>query len=622
MKRLKLISTSISTFTLTFTFTLTLTLTLIFAITFSDVSCVYAKTSVTKIKSKARNIADTIIKNGTIYTVDANNTIVEAVAIKDEKIIFVGKVTELKNFQGENTKIIDLKGAMLLPGMIDSHIHSPGTILTHLYSIDLNGVLNEEETIKTIRNYVITHSQLPVYYGAGFSIGAFSGEEVSKGPRKERLDEISSNKAIVIRSYDGHSIWLNSKAFEQFGITKYTKTPEGGVIEKDENGELWGVLKEAAIGLVPSQRFTEEQIFMATKKYQQYLHSLGYTGITSMSGCRNEFIKMDKSGELKMYVNNAIVIDPQSDIKKQIQNAIVIRNSYNSANFRVGTLKFFADGVVEGVTAYLLAPYAKEAGKDENYRGTFLWDMNELKHAFVEANTNKFQIHVHSVGDGSTKNVLDALEYANANINTNTNISTGRTTTSVAGDFRNAITHLQLIDAKDFKRFAKLKVVAITQPYWAFKEPKWWEVIDSPFLAERAEKEYPMRSFLNAGVVIAASSDHSVTPIPNPFWAIEVGVTRNLENFEYYNTEDIMTLDDPKWLLNPEERVSVKDMIRAFTINGAYQNFLDKVTGSIEVGKNADMIIIDRNILTANPITIDSIKVLKTIFNGKVVYER
>ncbi|MBF0361370.1 MAG: amidohydrolase [Oligoflexia bacterium] len=562
--------------------------------------------------AETAEISDMIIKNGVVFTADNNNKFAEAVAVKKSKIIYVGTNSEVEKLRGDTTKVIDLEGKMLLPGMIDSHIHSPGTMLDKLYLIDLNGVLTEEETIKKIEEYVKNHPDLPIYYGSGFSVGAFKGEEVSKGPKKERLDAISANKAIIIDSYDGHSSWLNSKAFEQFAITKKTKAPAGGVIEKDANGELWGTLKESAQRLVPSKNFTAEQKLTAAKSYQKYLHSLGYTGIMSMTGAKDEFVLMDKKGELKMYVNNAIVIDPQKDLKKQIQSAISVRDAYSSQNYRVNTLKFFADGVVEGVTAYLLKPYAKAANKGKNFRGTFLWNMKKLKKSFVLANKNKFQIHVHSIGDGSTRNVLNALEYAKNKLATRNS--------SVGEDYRNVITHLQLVADDDIKRFAKLKVIAATQPFWGLKEPKWWEVVDYPFLAERAEKEYPLQSFIKAGVIVTASSDHSVTPIPNPFWAIEVGVTRNLETPEYYSVDEIKDIDDPKWLLNPLERASIKDMIKAYTINGAYQNFIEKITGSIEVGKNADMIIVDKDITKVNPLTIDSSKVVHTIFNGEIVY--
>lgn len=189
--------------------------------------------------------ADTVWTNGVIYTADEIDTFAEAVAAKDGVILFVGSAAGVEAYIGDSTVVVDLEGQFMLPGMTDSHIHAPGTILSQLYQIDLNGVLNETTTMDTIAGFVEEHPDLEIYYGDGFSIGAFSGEEVAKGPRKERLDEIS-DKPIIISSYDGHTRWLNSAAFEYFGITSDTVPPEGGVIEKTADGELWGTLKELA----------------------------------------------------------------------------------------------------------------------------------------------------------------------------------------------------------------------------------------------------------------------------------------------------------------------------------------------------------------------------------------
>jgi len=535
--------------------------------------------------NNVQGTADMILKNGMIYTVDTNDTTAEAIAVKNGKIIFVGSSADVEKYKGDKTQVIDLKGKMVLPGMTDSHLHSPGTMLTKLYNIDLNGVQTANETLQVIADYIKANPDLDAYYGSGYNIGAFSGEEAAKGPSKERLDAICADKPIYLVSYDGHSMWVNSKALELAGITKDTPNPEGGVIEKEANGELWGTLKESAKDLVPEQKFTDEQQLKAVNEFQKYMHSLGYTEINSMSGSRDQYVALDKSGKLKMYVNNATYIYPQQDFANQLKAAIAERKAYSSENYKLGTLKFFADGVVEGVTAYLTEPYEEAAGKEN---GMFLWDMDKLKDAFKQANANGFQIHVHAIGDAAIMNTLDALEYAKANVS--------------AGDYRNCITHLQLVRPEDFKRFADLKVIAVTQPYWAFKEPNWWETVDSPFLGERAEKEYPMQSFIDAGAMITGSSDHPVTPINNPFWAIEVGVTRNLENADFYGVDDITNKNDPKYLSWSEERVSVKDMIKAFTINGAYQAFNDEITGSLKVGKNADMIVIDQNILTVDPL--------------------
>ncbi len=557
--------------------------------------------------------AEKVWTNGVIFTVDDQETFAEAVAVRDGLIIFVGNTEDVLNYIGDQTEVIDLQGRMMLPGMTDSHIHAPGTILSQLYQIDLNGILTEESTMAAIEDFVAEHPDLEIYYGDGFSVGSFSGEEVAKGPRKERLDEIS-DKPIMISSYDGHTRWLNSAAFEYFGITKDTISPEGGVIEKTADGELWGTLKEMAIELTPSQEFTDEQMHDAFVAFQEYMHSLGYIGITDMgsgilaSEAYDPFIDMDKKGELKLYVMKNTVMDPNSELEPQIEKALANRDRYRSELYYYGSTKFFADGVIEGVTGYLLAPYTEAAEAGDDFVSAPLWTPEKMNEAFTMANAEGFQIHVHSIGDASTTQVLDAFEYALAQ--------------NGEDDYRNLITHLQLVDPADIPRFAELGVIANLQPYWAFKEPYWWEVVDQPLLGdERAEREYPMQSFINAGALLVSSSDHGVTPYPIPFWAIEVGVTRNLNNAEFYEVDEITDIDDPTWLLAPQERVLLVDMIRSFTINSAFQNFREATTGSIEVGKSADFIIISQNLLEIDPLDIDKTEVLVTIFKGEVVWQ-
>ena len=557
--------------------------------------------------------ADKVWTNGVIYTADEADTFAEAVAVKDGTIIFVGSAKDAEGYIGKDTEVVDLAGKMMLPGMTDSHLHPPGTMYAELFNINLNGVLTEEDTMRIIEEYVAANPDMEVYYGDGFSVGAFSGEEVSKGPKKERLDAIS-DKPIIIGSYDGHSAWLNSAAFEYCGITKDTVPPEGGVIEKTADGELWGTLKELAWDLVPAQKYTEDQIREAHIAFQDFMHSLGYVGITHMSSGitavdkTDPFIDMDKEGILKLYITKNTVIDPNGDYAAQIEAAKEIRDAYNSEFYKTTSLKFFADGVVEGVTGYLLEPYTAEAGKDTDFVSAPLWTENDMKEAFALGNAEGFQIHVHSIGDAATRQTLNAMEYARDK--------------NGEGDYRNVITHLQLVDPADIKRFGELEVIATAQPYWAFKEPYWWEVVDQPLLGdERAENEYPLQSFIDAGTILVSSSDHSVTPYPYPFWAIEVGVTRNLNNAEAYEVEDITDMDDPKWLLNRDERVSLENMIKSFTINAAFQNFREETTGSIEVGKNADFIIIDRNLFEISPLDIDKTQLLETILKGETVWE-
>lgn len=555
---------------------------------------------------------DLLLTNGNIYTVDDKNSVVKSMGIIDEKIVFVGNDYEAKELIGDNTRVIDLDGKMVLPGFIDSHIHPPGTALTELYEVSLYGINTLEEVLTKVEKFINDNPDMELIFGRGWSLGLFSGEELGKGPKKDHLDKISKDKPIMLRAYDGHTMWLNSKAFELFNITKDTIPPEGGKIELDGTGDLWGSLKESAIHLTDEVEYSEKQLLKAFEHFQKMMHSYGVTSMLSLSGLKwgiqcetyEELIKKDK---LKMRVTGSIMIDPKEDIDTQLQMIKERRERFKFENFKITNIKLLTDGVVEGTTAFLNEPYSTYAGKGEGYSGEPLWDQERLEEVIYKINKNDFSIHVHSVGDGATKMTLDAIEVANNKLNNK--------------NYRNALTHLQLVAKEDIKRFKTLNVIAAVQPYWHIKGPGWWENVDYKLLGKRAEVEYPLKSFLDEGVLIASSSDHSVTPVPNPLYAIEAGVTRNLYNPEYFGVEDIEDMDDERYLLNKNERVSVEDMIRSFTINGAYSIYREDEIGSLEVGKYADFIILDKNILEIDPINIEKAEVLMTFIGGQLVYK-
>lgn len=575
-----------------------------------------------------------IILNAKIYTVDSDNSVKEALVIDGNKIAYVGTNEGAQEFidrslaLGESIefvdlmsaldsdevkgslKVIDLQGHAVLPGLIDSHIHPPGTALTDLYEVSLYGLNSVDECKDAIRTFIEINKGIDAVYGRGWSLGIFKGDEVSKGPRKEHLDDVSRDIPIILRAYDGHTLWLNSKAFEKFGIDKNTPCPAGGKIEiDDDTKEVWGTLKESATHLVKEGEYTDYQYQKAFELFQKKMHKFGVTSILSLSGFKwgiqpQVYKKLMDENKLKMRISAGFSISPGEDPIEQIDKIKAIRDNFDSDYFKTTTVKLLADGVVEGTTASLIETYELEAGKGNDYCGEFLWDRDKLPIAVEKANREGFSIHVHSVGDNATKTMLDAIEEVEDS------------------NHRNALTHLQLVRAEDIDRFKKLNVIASVQPYWHMKGPNWWDVVDYKLVGKRAEVEYPLNSFVKAGVKIASSSDHSVTPIPNPFFAMQAGVTRNLYNAGYFGARDVKDMDEPQWLLNKDERVSVEEIVRSFTINGAYLIFRDDEIGSIEVGKCADFIVLDRDIFEINPVDIGNTQVLMTFFDGKVVYKK
>jgi hypothetical protein len=258
--------------------------------------------------------------------------------------------------------------------------------------------------------------------------------------------------------------------------------------------------------------------------------------------------------------------------------------------FRISGAKVFVDGVVEGGTAYLHEPYAHKP----DFRGEPLWEQGQLNALCQAADRKNLQIHIHAIGDAAIRMSLDALAYARQQ--------------NGQRDSRHLITHLQVVDYADIPRFAELDVVGVPQPFWHVKGEYFWGLEAKYLGRERAEKEYPMKSFLDAGVTLASASDYPVQVPSPPLVGIMLGVLRCIPGDP-----------DPNEILGPHERMSLADMITSFTINGAYANFMEDETGSIEVGKKADLVVLERNLFDISTEEIGDVKVLMTLFEGKAV---
>jgi len=550
--------------------------------------------------------ADLFFENGVIYTADKNDEIVQTLAVKDSVIVFAGSAEEGKPYKEGAKEVIDLKGGMLLPGFIDGHIH---TITPAFFDFVLLTDTDVSSVLQTITKYIKENPNQEVYYGFGFNLGIFKGEELEKGPKKERLDEICSDKPVIIYALDGHSVWMNSKGFEYCKISKNTVPPVGGEIVKNNlTGELWGSVHNSAMALVPDPVLSPDKLSKALQQFQSMLNSLGYTSIMTLPG--NDYLKvywegyhqLEQAGLLTLRVRGASIITPYN-FKENLADIKELRNKYNSDLVKLTAAKIFADGILGGKSAYLLQPYYHSSS-----RGEAIWKQDDLNNAYATLNKEGFQVHTHAIGDAAVRMALDAAEYAKR--------------TAPGLDCRNVITHIQLADSSDFPRFKDLNVIPVLQPYWHFKQPGGWMPIEYAVLGERAETEYPLKSLADKGAMLVFSSDFPVTNVPNPFYAIEIGVTRNLPDAAAYGApKDIADMDDPTYLLNPKERLDVKSMIRGYTANAAYSIFADKETGTLETGKSADMVVIDQNLFSIDPLKISDTKVLRTYFKGKLVYK-
>lgn len=548
--------------------------------------------------------ADLVLKNGFVYTVDKQRSQVEAIAVSEDKIIYIGSNKGVETFIGPETRVADLSGRMVLPGFVESHAHP--TMASQVATVILNNLPSLEAYQQAIRNFVSANQDKAAIYGNGWDNSLFP----PLGPRKEDLDAIISDRPASMMSEDCHAIWVNSKALEICGVTKNTPAPQGGMIEYDsETGEPSGTLREDAMDLIHNvlPPLTVEQIKAGMHTYMDIaakegittVHDAmlivpGHTGSLLGLGLYRENTvalgQLSEENQLTLRVRASIHTSPELGVS-QIPALLAECEKHKNPLFQIRSAKIFVDGVVEGSTAFLLEPYVHKP----DYSGEPIWDPENLNKMFEALDREKLQIHVHAIGDAGISMALDAYECA---VKAN-----GRR------DARHQVTHLQVLAPDDIKRFADMDILGVPQPMW-YKKGAYFEELEVPYLGrERAEKEYPMKSFIDAGVTMASASDFPVNVPCPPMLGIHGGVTRCEPG-----------VDDPNEILGPEERVSVEEMIACYTINGAFANFMEKETGSLEVGKKADIVVLNKNLFEIAPSEISKTKVLMTIFEGSEVY--
>ncbi len=561
---------------------------------------------------QGRPTADWIFTNANIWRGGMEHA-ATALAVKGDRILAVGSNAEILTCAGPGTEIEDLRGRFVMPGFIDSHVHAPGTALSDLFDVSLYSCKSPEACRRAIRRYMRDFPEVEEIRGAGWDIAGFTDKELIHGPRKARLDEISMAIPIILRSYDGHTVWLNSAALTRYGITPRTPDPPGGVIERDPHtGALWGTLKEEAAKLLPPKNYSMPQYLRALKLYQTRMHRYGITSILSICGAglgapAEAFARLEKDEALTLRIHFAQEISPEYSVAEQLAALKELKAMYDGELFKVTTAKFFADGVVEGGTAFLQAPYAAKVGRESDAHNEAVWGLTELADAFNATHRAGFQIFTHSIGDASTRRVLNALRLAGA---------------ARWSDARPVISHLQLVRAEDIRRMQRLGVVASLQPFWHMKEPNWWRRVDASMLgARRATREYPLKAFFDAGVTVAASSDHPITVQPDPLVAIETGVTRNLAAAKWHGVSDITHADNKRYLLGKGQRVSVERMLSSYTCNGAYLMRSESAFGALKAGFCADFIVLDRDPREIATLEIEKCEVLRTYFNGRMVWD-
>jgi predicted amidohydrolase YtcJ len=570
------------------------------------------------------DFADIVITNASVYTVDKDGTMAEAVAVKNGEIVYVGDAEGLSEFKGDKTQVIDLEGGTLMPSLIDSHLHPAMSAAMYLYEISLHNVFGLEEYTSLISEFIEDNPDLDAYVGAGFMRSVFD----TVGPRKETLDQLESEKPVIITSIDGHSMWVNSKALELAGITKTTKDPEGGVIQRDpKTGEPAGLLQESAMQLVDDlmPQYTKEQYKVAILWLQEWFNSLGFTTIFDAlveldnPAYYQAYQELAEDGDLTLRVRGGWHMYPemgQENYLANIEKGIELSKEFTTPYFQINAFKFLSDQVVEEQTAYMAEPYL---GGEEGWRGIKVWDNDVMEDLFTRIDKEGFQLHIHQIGDAAATYTLDVLEKV--------------VEKNGVRDSRHSFAHVQFLNDNDIQRMADLKMNAIIAPYWMAMDDYYWDIYMPVLGEERVNNMYPAQSLFDAGINTAIHSDFFVTE-PDPGWLIYGALTRTVpekiadmwyEGMGLTRTTDI-NYPMEEMLIGPlpphNERMTLDEVLRAATYNGAYANFMEGEVGSIEVGKKADIILFSENLFDLDVEDLANVLPIMTIFDGKVIFDQ
>ena len=559
-----------------------------------------------------------IITNASVYTGEGETA--EAVVVKDGVIEYVGDAEGAAEYDDGDIETIDANGGSVLPGMVDGHMHPAMSAVQYYFEIGLQDAFSVEDYVATVKAFVEEHPDNEVYAGSGFMRSMFD----SVGPTKEMLDEVCPDKPVILQAADGHSYWVNSKALELAGITKDTEDPANGIIVRDpETGEPTGYLKEAAMNLVEDIKpeYTVEQYKEAMRWLQEKFNAAGVTTIyDGMMPITEEnywtaYEEMAEAGELTVRIRGAWHLAPEMGTEEEllalVDQAIEQSKGFKTDYFQAIGFKFYADQVLEEETAYLDEPYTS------GNNGMKTWDDDLMETLFTKIDEAGFQIHVHVIGDAAVTYTLDALEKAKATTGSNN---------------RDTFVHCQFIKDEDMKRMADLNVSAMIAPYWAVMDDYYWDLYVPSIGKERADNQYPEESLVKAGVNVGVHSDFFVTE-PDWGWLLYSAVTRTLPQkvFDlWYEGMDLTRTTKPSSnyenytigvLPSADERMTLDQIIKAATYGGAYSMNLEDEIGTIEVGKKADLVIMDMDITTSDIEDVSNVQIKKTFSDGRLVFD-
>lgn len=536
--------------------------------------------------------ADLAFENGIVYTVNDRQPYAQAVAVKDGKIIFVGSTEQVAAFIGPSTRVIDLQGMTLLPGIIDSHIHTAKGEFYNRRLCNVRSFTVEEGYSKLAE---CATSAPPGDWVVGF--GWYSTDN----PKLDdvtlaRLDAIVPTRKLAVISLDNHTVWVNTKLMREFSITRDTPDPPGGrILRNPQTQEPTGVLQDAAGFRIASAVRTASSYAATAKDLHRsaipYLNGLGITSLLDASvddDLEAGYRDLDSSGSLPMRVSLAFKVFP--DNYRSLIPKIAAKRGSRSKNVRINFIKVFADGNLEDGLANMLG--------EDGAPGHGYYTQEQMNEVVRLAEKYGLSVYVHSIGDGAARQVLDAVAAARQ--------------IAPCPRCRHTLTHLQWVAPSDIPRFRQLHVIANIQEGWlaprSIGGPPGYDYVQAtaagPIGPKLALRMYPFRQLRDAGARLSAGSDWFFTD-ENPWNDIEAGTT----------SRDPGVVDQKPML--PASALDLNTLVRARTIGAAYQMFNEKITGSIEVGKQADLVVINQNIFEVAVERVHDTKVLMTFLAGK-----
>lgn len=534
----------------------------------------------------SKQIADLILSSNAVFTGHSEQPGPASIAIAGNKILAIGSEEEIKAFADEKTKIYSFQDQLIMPGFHDFHLHiMDGAVAMN--SAHLFSARSEAEALEMIREFAESGPDEPWVIGTTWDAGYWDTQQL---PNRHSLDRVVSDRPALMFHAEGHYVWVNTKALEIAGINRDTPNPPFGIIGKDENGEPDGLLYEKAMGMVilHAYRFTKEKKRELFANFLTHAASLGVTAVHDLFATESMailtdydiFKEFEDNGKLSTRVHLWPALDGNLERAKQL------RETYQSDRLRVAGLKQFIDGVVTARTAYMLEPYADQ----RNTRGDTSFPPETIKKWVVEADKEGFSIRFHAIGDGAIRLAFDAYEEAQK--------ANGKR------DSRHSIEHVEVIHPDDSKRFKELDVTASMQPdHFAMSERG---VYTERIGLDREPYVFPIRTLQQAGAKLAFGTDFPIDVL-NPLLQIYRAVTR------------IDSSGETVW--HPHERISLADALKAYTAGSARGTFREHELGTLEAGKLADIVVLERNLFETPVEEIPDTKVQLTIVDGSIVYD-